>query len=73
MMGDYKMRGAEAFNMSVGFDEYDAVAMTRDYLIREFELDDLSILRKDETHAADSTQIRAASVPGKPQYYFYNS
>jgi hypothetical protein len=72
MMGDYKARGAEAFNMNVGFDEYEAVSMTRDYIIREFELDDLQILRNEETSDADTTQIRLAAVPGKPQYYFYN-
>jgi hypothetical protein len=73
IMNDYRIRGVEAFEVNVGFDEYDIVATTRDAIIREFELDDLRIMRNNEVHEADPTKIREAAVPGKPQFYFYNT
>ena len=57
----------------MGFDEFDVVAQTRDSLIREFELEDLAILKNVEKHEADKSSINAAALPGKPTFYFYNS
>lgn len=59
--------------MNVGFDEAEIVAQTREYLAREFELEDLAILRNNERHEADKSSIHASALPGKPQFYFYSS
>ena len=69
---EYKERGAEAFKTNVEFDEAEVLLACKEFYIRALKLEDIVILKNDEWHDADKTNVCKTAIPGKPSFYFYS-
>jgi leucyl-tRNA synthetase len=69
-IGEYKERGLEAFELKVPFDEAGLLVNITPYILQELALEDVKIEGKHE--GTDNQVLRDASLPGKPQFFFYD-
>ena len=59
--------------MNVGFDEIEILTEAKEYLIRNLNLEEIIILKNNETHEIDDTNTSNTATPGKPAFFFYNN
>jgi len=63
---DYKVRGRDALELTLPFNEADIIEQVTKYVCAELEVVALAIVRKEDAEAAGVGQRAASAVPGKP-------
>lgn len=65
------MRGPEAFETRIPFDEIEVLGHIKDSIQAELGLREIQIRTAEEVCEEDKANIRAAALPGQPQVFFY--